>query len=240
MEEIWEAVFFAGNEGGYIAYRLVLAALLGSVIGINRGKIGRAAGLRTHVLVSIGSCMTTMIGVYSTECLGFGGDPLRVGAQVVSGIGFLGAGTIIARRDYHIMGLTTAAGLWATAMVGLAAGLGFGAGACLAAAAIIFTMSVCARIESCFIIRDRAVLYLEIGRVEQVQPFLDLLYDKEIDVAITTPRTGIKGHVGLEVVFHHTGRTEVLQELRQLEEKYCVIRKLETKGVEWEEVRREG
>ena len=229
MGDLWRTVFFAGEGAWIMACRLLVAAILGSAIGINRGRIGRAADLRTHVLVSIGACMTTLIGVYSIEILNFGGDPLRVGAQVVSGIGFLGVGTIIARRDYQVMGLTTAAGLWATAMVGLAAGLGFGLGAALATAVIIFTMSVCAKIESHFIIRDRAVMYLEVSDVACVQPFLDLLYDKEIDVAITTPRTGLKGHAGLEVVFHHAARTEVLKELSELEKKFCVIRKLETK-----------
>lgn len=72
-------------------------------------------------------------------------------------------------------------------------------------------------------------MYLEVSDVACVQPFLDLLYDKEIDVAITTPRTGLKGHAGLEVVFHHAARTEVLKELSELEKKFCVIRKLETK-----------
>ena len=98
-----------------IAIRLILALLIGSVIGLERGKQGRAAGMRTHILVSIGSCLTVMIGIYVSTALGFSSDPMRVSAQVVSGIGFLGVGSILLKGRFQITGLTTAAGLWATA-----------------------------------------------------------------------------------------------------------------------------
>jgi putative Mg2+ transporter-C (MgtC) family protein len=110
-----------------VLLRLVLAAVLGGLIGLERGRLERAAGLRTHALVGLGSCLLMLVSTY-----GFGGvvgapgvalDPSRVAAQVVSGIGFLGAGTIILRREI-IKGLTTAASIWAVAAVGLAVGGG--------------------------------------------------------------------------------------------------------------------
>lgn len=109
--------------------RLLLAAVLGAVIGINRGRLEWAAGLRTHMLVCVGSALAIVVSAF-----GFGDvlgrpnvvlDPSRIAAQVISGVGFLGAGTILfLQREQVIRGLTTAAGLWAVASVGLAAGAG--------------------------------------------------------------------------------------------------------------------
>ena len=94
--------------------RLVLAMIVGGVVGIERGKQGRAAGMRTHILVCVGSALTVMIGIYMYN-LGMSTDPMRISAQVISGIGFLGVGTILLKGRFQITGLTTAAGLWAKA-----------------------------------------------------------------------------------------------------------------------------
>lgn len=103
-----------------IAIRLVVAAVAGMVIGIERELRDQAAGLRTHMLVAVGACLFTIVGVY-----GFGSDsdPARVAAQVVTGIGFLGAGAII-REGVSVRGLTTAASLWVVAAAGTAVGIG--------------------------------------------------------------------------------------------------------------------
>ena len=107
--------------------RLALAALLGSVIGLERERLLWAAGLRTHMLVCVGSCLIMLVSTYGfSDALGARNvvlDPSRVAAQVVSGIGFLGAGTIL-RRGEVVKGLTTAASLWAVAAIGLAIGGG--------------------------------------------------------------------------------------------------------------------
>jgi len=106
--------------------RLAGAALLGSAIGFERERAARAAGLRTHMLVCVGSCLVMIVSAYGfSSVLGDHVvlDPSRVAAQVVSGIGFLGAGAIILRKD-SVRGLTTAASIWATAGIGLAAGGG--------------------------------------------------------------------------------------------------------------------
>ena len=100
-------------------WRLVVAVVLGALVGYERERKGKPAGVRTHGMVSLGAALFTLV---STE--GFGtGDPARVAAQIVSGIGFLGAGAILhARRSVH--GLTTAASLWVTAAIGTAVGVG--------------------------------------------------------------------------------------------------------------------
>ncbi|MCP3139278.1 MgtC/SapB family protein [Pyxidicoccus xibeiensis] len=124
-----------------IAVRLALAALFGGVLGLERELSGQAAGLRTHMLVSLGACCFTLASVFIEATLSTGspdgtrGDISRIASQVVVGIGFLGAGVIM-RHGGQVKGLTTAANLWLTASVGLAAGLGFyfAAGATMAIA----------------------------------------------------------------------------------------------------------
>lgn len=120
-----------------IGLRLLLAALLGGLIGINRGRLEWAAGLRTHMLVCVGSALAIIVSAFGfADVLGRPDvvlDPSRIAAQVISGVGFLGAGTILfLQREQVIRGLTTAAGLWAVASVGLAAGAGLYAAATLA------------------------------------------------------------------------------------------------------------
>lgn len=107
-----------------IAIRITLAALMGGIFGLEREMRSRAAGLRTYMLVCVGSCIIMLTNQYIFQVLTVG-DPVRMGAQVVSGIGFLGAGTIVVTRNSKIRGLTTAAGLWAVAAMGLALGIGF-------------------------------------------------------------------------------------------------------------------
>ncbi|MCB9452037.1 MAG: MgtC/SapB family protein [Anaerolineaceae bacterium] len=102
-----------------VALELLLAAFLGMVIGVDREGRGAPAGMRTHMLVSVGACLFTTLSFHAFP----GGDPGRVAAQIVTGIGFLGAGTIL-QRDGGIRHLTTAASIWATAAVGMAVGVG--------------------------------------------------------------------------------------------------------------------
>jgi putative Mg2+ transporter-C (MgtC) family protein len=96
---------------------LLLAVFLGAVVGLERETIHKPAGLRTHMLVCLGSCLFTIVSI------GFSIDPARIAAGIVAGIGFIGAGTIWADRD-KVQGITTAASLWATAAIGLTAGIG--------------------------------------------------------------------------------------------------------------------
>ena len=99
--------------------RLALAAGLGALVGFEREVHGRPAGLRTYILVSMGACLFTLVSIYGFP----GSDAARVAAQIVTGIGFIGAGTIIQAQS-SVRGVTTAAGIWAIAAVGMAAGSG--------------------------------------------------------------------------------------------------------------------
>ena len=119
-----------------VTLRLVLAVLLGGMIGMERGRKRRAAGFRTYLLVCMGAALTMLLGQYFVtmldggwktlgDALGIKTDVARLGAQVINGIGFLGAGTVIVTGRQEVKGLTTAAGLWASACMGLAVGAGF-------------------------------------------------------------------------------------------------------------------
>ncbi|MFH1224934.1 MAG: MgtC/SapB family protein [Candidatus Diapherotrites archaeon] len=121
-----------------IVLRLIVAAFLGAVVGYQREKSDEAAGLRTHMLVCMGSALFTVLS------MGFDGssaDPTRIAAGIVTGIGFLGAGTIF-RAENHVKGLTTAASVWAIAAVGLAAGLGYFIAAAVATAIVFIILSL--------------------------------------------------------------------------------------------------
>jgi putative Mg2+ transporter-C (MgtC) family protein len=96
---------------------LLLAVALGAIVGVEREMTHKPAGLRTHMLVSLGACLFTVVSV------GFDVEPARIAAGIVAGIGFIGAGTIWAEKD-KVKGITTAASLWATAAIGLTAGIG--------------------------------------------------------------------------------------------------------------------
>ena len=124
-----------------VAVRIIAAVLLGGLLGLERGLKNRPAGLRTYMLVCTGACLIMLTNQYIFQVFGTG-DPVRMGAQVVSGIGFLGGGTIIVTRHSRIKGLTTAAGLWAAAGVGLALGVGFYEAAVIGGVAIFVIMTL--------------------------------------------------------------------------------------------------
>ncbi len=128
------------NEGVIILLKILLAVALSGLIGLEREHKHRPAGLRTHVLVCVGATLTMMISQFMVD-KGLTTDIARLGAQVISGIGFLGAGTIIREGD-RVRGLTTAATLWATACIGLAIGIGYYLGAVIAALTMLLVLRV--------------------------------------------------------------------------------------------------
>lgn len=140
---------------GVIALRLFSAALLGGIVGMERENKKRAAGLRTHVLVCLGSSLVMVLSEYLI--LQYRGltnvDPARLGAQVISGIGFLGAGTII-KQGISVKGLTTAASLWAVACIGLAAGAGFYAAAVISAVIVFITLRTLSKFENVLLYKE--------------------------------------------------------------------------------------
>ena len=121
------------------ALRLVLAMALGGVIGIDRGMKKRVAGVKTHTIVCLGATLVMMTGQYISLNINPSGtgDTARLGAQVISGVGFLGVGTIIVTGQRHVSGLTTAASLWASSCIGLAVGIGYYSGAILTTLCIL-------------------------------------------------------------------------------------------------------
>ena len=120
-----------------VTFRLIAAFIIGAVIGIERSYKNRPAGFRTHILVCIGATIASMTGIYLYLNAHLPTDISRIGAQVVPGLGFIGGGTIIVTKNNKIKGLTTAAGLWACGIIGLAIGAGFYEGAIIAAILVL-------------------------------------------------------------------------------------------------------
>lgn len=129
-----------------VTLRIALSVLCGGVLGLERGRANQSAGMRTYILVCLGATVVMLTGQYMFDKFSTG-DPARLGAQVISGIGFLGAGTILVTRKIQVKGLTTAACLWASACIGLAVGIGFYWGAILSTALIYLGMTIMQRLE---------------------------------------------------------------------------------------------
>lgn len=134
-----------------IIVRFIMAAVCSGIIGVSRGKKHHAAGFRTHLLVCVGAASVMMINQYICQYLEYSADIGRMGAQVVSGIGFLGAGTILVTGKQHIKGLTSAAGLWASACMGLAVGIGFYEAAAVMCAILFIILSALERFDENYI-----------------------------------------------------------------------------------------
>jgi putative Mg2+ transporter-C (MgtC) family protein len=181
--------------------RIILAIIMGGVIGLERGKQGRAAGMRTHILVALGAALTVMIGFFVRAELSLDTDPMRISAQVISGIGFLGVGTIMLKGRFQITGLTTAAGLWATAAIGLALGAGYYEGAIITFIATVLTVTIMHRLEYKLGAHQRRYgLYVEINSDKNIRKIVDFLEEKYniSGIQVTSPRSGTAGNVGIE------------------------------------------
>lgn len=160
-----------------VMLRLVLAMVFGGLIGLERGRKGRAAGFRTYMVVCLGAALTIVLGQYEgymlTEVWNVGGDVradvCRFGAQVINGIGFLGAGTIIVTKHQEVKGVTTAAGLWASACVGLAIGAGFYEAVLLAFLSIFLSIRILTPVENVIIENARNMnLFVEFESLDDV------------------------------------------------------------------------
>lgn len=165
-----------------VMLRLVLAVVLGGIIGYERGRAGRPAGLRTHILVCLGSTLAIMTNQYVFEKYGVS-DPTRMAAQVISGIGFLGAGTIIVTGRHQVKGLTTAAGLWATACMGLAIGIGFYKAAVVACFLIAFATVVLHRFDNYMLSKSKVLdIYVEFNKAASIASVLDTMKQNEVHI----------------------------------------------------------
>ena len=165
-----------------VALRILVAMVVGGLIGMERGRKNRAAGLRTYMLVCVGSCLIMLTNQFIFQVYGEG-DPVRMGAQVISGIGFLGAGTIIVTRKSQIKGLTTAAGLWAAAGVGLAIGIGFYEAGIVAAFAIFTIMTLLHRMDARVHSKGKSTeVYFELDKTATLGDFIRQSRAMGIDV----------------------------------------------------------
>jgi putative Mg2+ transporter-C (MgtC) family protein len=203
-----------------VVIRVALAAIAGALVGTEREKHGRPAGIRTHMMVSLGAALTSMIGLFATSELGLSSDPLRIGAQVISGVGFLGAGTILLRGGgSRITGLTSAAGLWTAAAIGLAVGMGFYLGAFLTVFFVLLTFTIVSRAEA-FLNRNRQRMsvYLELDSVDAVRPMLERLRGEFglLEAQVTPPRSGALPHVGMEVLLRVPHKVSVEENLARV------------------------
>jgi len=169
--------------------RLCVAGLCGTVIGLDREYRVKDAGFRTHFLVALGSALMMIVSQYGFEGFlathdGLRLDPSRIAAQVVSGIGFIGAGTIIVTGRRQVKGLTTAAGLWASAIVGLACGAGFVECAVFATAVILFAEIVLIKFEFKFAKSSRlCTLYIEYTKPDTIQTVLEMMSERSLKVS---------------------------------------------------------
>ena len=180
-----------------VALRLVLALLMGGLIGMERGRHGRAAGMRTHILVCLGACMTALVGLF-IQHINPDENVTRIAAQVISGIGFLGAGTIMIRNQSVITGLTTAAGVWCTATIGIALGYGFYLGATVATVIALITATLLTRLE---IGKKHLVrVYLELENAGELTATIEAIkahYPTLKHPEITAPKSGLFHAVGM-------------------------------------------
>lgn len=176
----------SGWNSGAILIRLLFSLVVGVMIGIDRGLKRRGAGIKTHALVCVGSALVMVTSQYiSMQFPDMKVDVARMGAQVISGVGFLGVGTIMVTGKNQVRGLTTAAGLWVCACVGLAAGIGFLEGATYALILIVITLKVFTKID--VLIHNHATIfdfYLEFNSNRSIAAFVDSL--REMDLKIVS------------------------------------------------------
>lgn len=205
--------------------RFLLAGMCGAVIGYSRGRLQRPAGFRTHVLVCIGAASTMIVSQFCVNELGINGDTLRVPAQVISGIGFLGAGSIIVtgRNHDHITGLTTAAGLWASACMGLAAGAGYYECAILMCVAIYIVLVPLFKLDTTYVkTLHSLMLYVEVDPSMRLSEAMRSLIDegmllKAIDQFGSSGEdyTGYK--IEVELLDRALGPEQALEMIRSIE-----------------------
>ena len=186
LQDIYNSIISPDvNLIGAIA-KLVLSLVLGATIGIERRRKGQIAGLRTFALISMGATLAMLISIYiPQEYLGLkNGDPGRIAAQVVSGVGFLGAGAIIQMKG-SVRGLTTAAGIWMTACIGLAVGAGMYLISIIATLLIIFILVNIERIEQRhnFLWESKIIRVKMHGILDDIQPLRDTITSKDVHIS---------------------------------------------------------
>lgn len=200
-----------------VLIRCAAAIIVGAIIGSERAKHGRAAGMRTHILVCLGATMTAMTGLYITEIMGMGGDVSRIAAQVISGVGFLGAGMIVLKSNSVITGLTTAAGVWTTATIGIAVGYGFYLGASIVTLLFILAVVLFAKFEKHK--KNVGSLYIEIDDMYKANEIIEKLgsiITNHFSYQIIAPKSAKQGNLGIELMLEKMKDAE-MDEIKKLD-----------------------
>lgn len=217
--------------------RMFLGLLFGGIIGIERGSKQRAAGFRTYMLVCLGSVLTMLLGQYEhhmltnvwTDLPGLNTDVARFGAQVISGIGFLGAGTILVTGRQEVKGLTTGAGLWTCACMGLAIGAGFYECVIPAFFLILLSIRLLPWVEARIVDRARNLnLYTEFGSLDSVSAIVSALKDSgsqisQVEIHQPTPGETENLSAVFSVRLRSSGlREQTLSKIAQISDVYRI------------------
>lgn len=206
-----------------VAVRLTTAFLVGTMIGVERRSKRKGAGIKTYSLVCLGAALVMLTGQYISINFSGNMDVARLGAQVISGVGFLGAGTIMVTGRNQVKGLTTAAGLWACACLGLAIGIGFIDGALIATLLIFITLKVLAKIDLMLHFKTKMLeLYIEFESNKNIVDFLQEIKKKKIRIdGFELGKSKIKGEGPNIVVTMQLPRgvvyTSILQEIKLMD-----------------------
>lgn len=164
-----------------VLFRVMLSVLCGGIIGVERGRAHQPAGMRTYMLVCLGAALVMATGQYMYITFETG-DPARLGAQVISGIGFLGAGSIISGKT-KVRGLTTAAGLWTAASIGLAIGIGFYSAGIISTLVVCVIMTIFKKMEYNILTEPVCyVLYMEISEDKMTGSILQKLIEHGLEI----------------------------------------------------------
>ena len=190
-----------------VTLRLVMAVLFGGLIGLERGANKHQAGFRTHILVCMGAALAMLTNQYIFQNISSVSDPARLGAQVISGMGFLGAGLILVTHGNKVKGLTTAAGLWASACAGLAIGVGFYAAALVAGVLIYLVLAILPSLEVYFYNRSRVMnLYIELDSMNSLRELLKkvrerkyIIYQSHIEKSTSVVDTGYSLNLSIRI-----------------------------------------
>jgi putative Mg2+ transporter-C (MgtC) family protein len=186
-----------------ILLRLLLAMLFGGFIGLERESKRRPAGFRTHILICVGSALTTMTSQYLYLELHMYTDLARLGAQVIAGMGFIGAGTIIITKRRDVKGLTTAAGLWTTAIIGLCLGAGYFEGGIAGTFAVLFVELLLGRVEHKYIRKyTQVIIYTEFrkkGTIKYISDVFEINKMTIVDMEMNKDNKLTKAFITLKV-----------------------------------------
>lgn len=185
--------------------RVIISVILGGAIGLERENVNRPAGFRTHILVCVGSTVTMLVSLHMFDTFkGAKLDIARIPAQVISGIGFLGAGTIIMQGN-TVKGLTTAASLWTVASIGLAIGCGFYEIAFLATTLTVVVLKYFAKFEKWYILKSQlTTLSFQVDNdFSHIKEIENLLYEKSIEIINIKVKKISKGQLQITVVTEH-------------------------------------